>query len=425
MPFSILMVTDSYLPLIGGATRDTQLLCRELVKRGHQVVVATAWNPGMPEQEFYADDGVKVYRIKGLAARMPWFSTDPGRRHHPPFPDPAAVWAFRRVIHKVRPDLVHSYGWITYSCAAAMWGKKIPMLLSARDYSNICAVRTLVREVPGGTEQCSGPAPAKCMACATRYYRGKAKAAVAVGGVLSGRTLLNWKMSGLHSCSTYVRGVMRRHLLGKHGARLDSMPNLAIQGFRDDGSDTAPEQAILDRLPAEPFILFVGALRLVKGLEPLMAAYQRLAAPPPLVLMGTPQPETPKEFPPGVTVLHSVPHGTVMAAWERALFGVAPSLLAEPLGNVVHEGMSKGKAMIGTAPSGMADMIIPDETGLLVQAGNVDALADAMRRLIDDGELRERLGRAARERAGLFTADIVVPRFEALYTETLRTSRIR
>jgi glycosyltransferase involved in cell wall biosynthesis len=148
-----------------------------------------------------------------------------------------------------------------------------------------------------------------------------------------------------------------------------------------------------------------------------MAAYQRLTAPPPLVLMGPVTTDTPTEYPPGVTVLHSVPHATVMAAWERALFGVAPSILPEPFGNVVHEAMSKGKAMIGTAPSGMTDMIADGKTGLLVPPGDVGTLARAMQRLIDDGALRERLGRAARERAQLFTADAVMPRFEELYQE--------
>jgi glycosyltransferase involved in cell wall biosynthesis len=40
-----------------------------------------------------------------------------------------------------------------------------------------------------------------------------------------------------------------------------------------------------------------------------------------------------------------------------------------------------------------------------------------MQRLIDDPELRERLGRAARERSELFTASKIVPRFEQMYRQ--------
>jgi glycosyltransferase involved in cell wall biosynthesis len=104
-----------------------------------------------------------------------------------------------------------------------------------------------------------------------------------------------------------------------------------------------------------------------------------------------------------------------MAAWERCLFGVIPSLWPEPLGSVVYEGMSRGKAVIGTTPGGHTDMIASGETGLLVPAGDVPALTQAMRDLIDQPALRESFGRAAQARARLFTASVVVPQFERVY----------
>ena len=162
-------------------------------------------------------------------------------------------------------------------------------------------------------------------------------------------------------------------------------------------------------------MLFVGALRLVKGLKPLLAAYEQLEAPPPLVLIGTVEADTPREFPPGVVVLEKFPHAAVMAAWDRCLFGVLPSLWPEPLGSVVYEGMSRGKAVIGTTPGGHTDMIVDGESGYLVPAGDVPALAEAMRRLIAQPELRERFGRAGRKRSRLFTAAEAVPHFEQVY----------
>ena len=421
----ILMVTDSYPPVnLGGATRDTQLLSRALVRRGHAVDVATPWQVGTPAWE--DDRGVGVHRLKGLSARVSWFSSDPAYRHHPPLPDPAAVWEFRRLIGRLRPDIVHSYGWVTYSCVAAMPRTGLPLLLSARDYSNTCAIRTLVQQRPDGERTCAGPAPRRCLACATRYYGSAPKATVAVGGVLGGRVLLKLRITALHSCSAYMQDIMRRDLLEKRELSLEprgvTVVDEVIPSFRDDSADGAPDEAILASLPAAPFILFVGALRPVKGLGPLLDAYARLDAPPPLALLGPRTPETPASFPDGVTVVPGASHATVMAAWERALFGVAPSLLPEPFGNVVHEGMSKGRAMIGTAPSGMSDMIVDGETGLLVPPGDVGALTEALGRLIGDAELRERLGAAACERARLFTADAVMPRFERLYRRVMAAS---
>ncbi len=223
-------------------------------------------------------------------------------------------------------------------------------------------------------------------------------------------------MDGLHANSTYMQDTIERHLLAPAQSVVPTV--VTIPSFRDDGRDEPPQEHILASLPDEPFILFVGALRPTKGVGVLLEAYRQLESPPPLVFIGTQQPDTPA-FPRDVVVLRDVPHGTVMAAWGRCLFGVAPSTWPEPLGNVVHEAMSRGKAVIGTSPSGMSDMIEHEVSGLLVPAGSVSALAHAMDRLIRDVSLRERLESAARAKSADFTSERVVPRFERLYEEMI------
>jgi glycosyltransferase involved in cell wall biosynthesis len=58
-----------------------------------------------------------------------------------------------------------------------------------------------------------------------------------------------------------------------------------------------------------------------------------------------------------------------------------------------------------------------------VPAGNSEALAAAMARLIEDPELRDRIGRQARERARAFTPEVVVPKVERLYLDTVTRFR--
>ena len=417
MGLRILLVSDYYPPFIGGAHRQTHLLGQELQARGHTVRVATTWSPGLPENE--DDCGVKVHRLRQLRTLVPLFSRTPRgkltQRHQPPFADPVTVWQLRRLIGDLQPDVVHAYGWFCYSAAAALLGTDIPLLITGRDYAYSCATRTMVYK---GREQCSGPAPRKCIECASQLY-GAPKGLTATLGVLLGRPLLKRKMTGVHSISNYVQHIIERDFIGSH--RPPALPLSVIPSFREDqaepGIDGSEVQKYVDRLPEEPYILFVGALRVVKGIKQLLEAYERLSSPPPLVLIGTVEFDTPKKFPPGVVVLERLPHPAVMRAWERSMFGVFPSLLPEPLGSVVYEGMSVGKAVIGTTTGGHTDMIVPGETGLLVPAGDVDALARAMQLLIDNSELRERLGRGANERAKLFTASHIVPRFEQVYRQ--------
>lgn len=404
----VLLVTDSYPPLVGGATFWSQQVAREMSERGHEVTLATTWQPDTPA--FEQDGDVAVHRLRDLTSRIPGISADPYRHNPPPFPDPEAVLRLRRLIKRTKPDLVHSYGWLTHSVAAALLGSDVPLLVSTQDYGNVCALRTLFRH----GEICSGSAPAKCLECAGSNY-GAVKGAVAVGGIFGSRPLLRRKVTRIHSISNYVAEVIERDL--KPPAPIEIVPN-----FGEDLAGAPVDEEILAQLPEQPFIFFVGALRKVKGIEELCAAYERLESPPPLVLAGPLAPDTPEGFPAGVTVLTSVPLPTVMAIWERALFGVFPSKWPEPLGNVVYEAMSKGRAVIGTRPGGHEDMIEDGETGLLVGAGDVEGLREAMSRLLADAGLREQLGERARERARAFTVEAVLPELERLYAETAGVS---
>jgi glycosyltransferase involved in cell wall biosynthesis len=416
----VLLVSDSYPPLIGGATRATQQLGRQLTARGHHVVVATAWQRDTPAVE--DDAGVVVHRLRGLVSRFPGLSADEVRYTPPPFPDPELVWRLRRLIRAERPEIIHSYGWLSYSAVVANIGTSIAFLLAARDYGNICALRTLVRSGRHGGEICDGPAWPRCLPCAGAFY-GQPKGLAAVSGVLGSRRALRRAIDGLHSTSRFTQDVVHRHLLRPDSA----VPDAIVPDFREDDHFGPPDQAILAQLPAEPFILFVGAFRRVKGRDLLISAYQRLDDPPPLVMIGGRGPEPLPAFPPGVLPLFDVPHDTVMAAWRRALFGVFPSIVPETLGNVVHEAMSQGRAVIGTCPGGHLDMIEDGVNGIVVPSGDEEALTDALRRLIESPDLCRRLGQAGVARATAFSSEVVVPRMEALYGDVIlhRSSAVR
>jgi glycosyltransferase involved in cell wall biosynthesis len=235
----------------------------------------------------------------------------------------------------------------------------------------------------------------------------------------------------VHSVGDYVADFHRQHLLG--GKPGEGRPGLVMipdvvstvpPGIPHPRA-TASEHPSLAGLPDQPFILFVGALTANKGIGPLLKAYDLLPSPPPLVLIGTTWPDTPSTFAEGVTVLHDVPHDAVMQAWERCLFGVVPSTWAEPWGGVVFEAMTSGKAVIVSRVGGMVVIVVDGQTGLIVPPGDPAALAAAMRRLLEDPDLRQSLGRGGRARAELFGADIIMPQFEELYRDLVTRTRAR
>jgi glycosyltransferase involved in cell wall biosynthesis len=60
--------------------------------------------------------------------------------------------------------------------------------------------------------------------------------------------------------------------------------------------------------------------------------------------------------------------------------------------------MAYGRPVVASAVGGLRDLVVHEETGLLVPPRDVPALRGALQRLLDDPELRRRLGAAARER---------------------------
>jgi glycosyltransferase involved in cell wall biosynthesis len=98
----------------------------------------------------------------------------------------------------------------------------------------------------------------------------------------------------------------------------------------------------------------------------------------------------------------------------------------EGLPNALLEAAAGGRPIVATDAGGTRE-IIPDETtGLLVPVGNAGALAGAIRRLMGDVGLRQRLGRAARVHAeGAFGMDRFVNQFASLYEELAVAKGVR
>ncbi len=88
----------------------------------------------------------------------------------------------------------------------------------------------------------------------------------------------------------------------------------------------------------------------------------------------------------------------------------------EGLPLAVLEGMLAGCAVIGSRISGIPEAVRDGVDGLLTPAGDVPALAGALRRLLEDRPLRERMGAAARDRAQAeFHIARMMDKYERLY----------
>ncbi|MFI8383581.1 glycosyltransferase family 4 protein [Pseudomonas sp. NPDC079086] len=89
----------------------------------------------------------------------------------------------------------------------------------------------------------------------------------------------------------------------------------------------------------------------------------------------------------------------------------------EGFGSSVLEAAAAGVPSVATRIYGLTDAVEDCVTGLLVPPGRVPELADALRRLLDDGELRAAMAQAARLRAlQRFSRERIVDGLSAFYT---------
>jgi glycosyltransferase involved in cell wall biosynthesis len=91
----------------------------------------------------------------------------------------------------------------------------------------------------------------------------------------------------------------------------------------------------------------------------------------------------------------------------------------DPFPRSVLEAMAAGRPVVAFRSGGTPELVEHEETGLLVEVGDVEGLAAAFQRLGSDGELRRRLGQRGRERAArCFSIESHVERMEALLRRT-------
>lgn len=202
-------------------------------------------------------------------------------------------------------------------------------------------------------------------------------------------------------------------------------PAATFIAFTDLDAFSGPPPA---PLPERPSAVFVGVLEPYKNLDGLVEAWRRAAPRVPdatLRLVGRGRRRDLvaallRELPERTSWTESLPTGGVIEAIDGAWALLLPSR-SEGTPRIALEAMCRGRAVVGGRVGGVPDLVEDGVTGLLVDPDDVDAIADAIVRVLSDRALAERLGAAARERsAGLhFTPEQFAERVAGLVERVL------
>lgn len=401
----ILMLAQFYPPIIGGEERHVYNLSTELVLRGHDVAVATIQHGEEPL--FTVEQGVRIYRVPSVMKRLQHLCKEKERYHAPPFPDPEILHALRHVIQKECPEIVHAHNWLLHSFTPLKAWSKARFVVTLHDYSQICVIKRLMRQ----GQVCSDRTLHHCLQCANEHYGMK-------GAVI---TLVHRRSRELEGKAVDMflpvsRAVAEGTQLAEQKLRYHVIPNFVPDTLVNTCYTTHP---LLAQLPPGKFLLFVGDIVLDKGVEVLLNAYAQLEYDIPLVLIGRNAGNLYLPLPPNTHLFESWPHEAVLGAWQRCTLALVPSIWPDPCPTVAIEAMSMGKPIIGSRIGGLSDIVVDNETGLLVTPGDSQELQTAIHCLLNDPQRREQMGHCARQHASVWQAQTVITKIEQVYLEVL------
>lgn len=381
----ILLCTEFYHDRGGGYAfaLDSQRL---LESHGHEVVPFAAGHPDNLPSPF-AQHFIPYGDYLDVLRRRQWRLVP--KALHSLISNPDAAAGLTRLIRRYRPDVVHTHiiaSYLTQVVWEVAHRAGIPVVHTLHDYKLLCPDTNLLSH-GAICERCRG---GRWYECTLRRCKQGSFAASAAA-----------------TAQAYAQGVLRRPQRCVHAFVAPS----EFIGHKHTEWDLRPEkvhhipnftwpQAAAGPRGAGKYFLYCGRLSREKGPQVLIEA-ARGATDAEIVMAGDGElrQELTASAPPNVQFLGEVPRDRVphLLAEARAL--VVPSIWYENCSLAVLEAFAAGVPVIGSNIGGIPEQVEHGVTGLLVPPDDIDALAEAVRRLHESRVLAHKLGRHAHDKA--------------------------
>jgi glycosyltransferase involved in cell wall biosynthesis len=358
---------------VGGMERYLYDLCQTMLRDGHTLCVG--YDEGTPED--FQIPGVHAVRVPGVAS------------YHPATNESA--WrALAAIAEEFRPDVVHLHAPAnpyTTQRIQEVW----PTLIFVQTCGYYCLGTKFFPRSTGTGSVCDRAFGPACLALALGCGCASRRPAALARGYARVRRELDSLRAGhaLMVASRYMKSVLSVN--GIEPARVQVVPLF-----------TAPVAAA-PPVPAEPRLLFVGRLETGKGIELLLESIALLPEAS-LDVVGDGGLAAAAQ-----SLAHRRGLGSRVrflgwragaeldAQYARARAVVVSSVWPEPFGLVGIEAMARGRPVVAVDRGGIPEWLEHGETGFLADA-TPEALAAALRPVLEDLSLARRLGDRARER---------------------------
>ncbi|RZI85839.1 MAG: glycosyltransferase [Rubrivivax sp.] len=175
--------------------------------------------------------------------------------------------------------------------------------------------------------------------------------------------------------------------------------------------------------PKERLLVFGGSVSVRKGVDVLLGAWQqvlpegwRLVIAGPFADIQPPNPPVPQ-----VEFLGAVPHQALMGWLDRSAVAVLPSR-DEAMPMFILEALARRNCVVSTRVGGIPG-VLSGGRGELIEPGNVQALAGAIRRITSDDSQRQAMADAGHQSfKAEFSAEAVYPRIALVWQQAMDES---
>lgn len=356
----------------GGTELYVDLISNELLSRGHHVSLLCE-QPASNHREYK----YKVHQIYGIAQYFPKRDND-------------VMAALDRVVELENPDVINTHN-IHSSQVTQFFLKSRPTLRYVHDHTLFC---------PRGKHydsgiSCAHPFGVRCLLNSYVPF--------ACFGAFSSRPWLTSRYFRSFDETIKTNRKLKKLLVASKYMKTCLLQN----NFSDEMIELLPYFTdVPDEItPIGDHLLFVGRLIPEKGAHLLLDALSLLPDSSKLVIVG----EGPQDYrsmlvqrisrlnlKSRVRFAGAVEHSELAGFYQACNLVVFPSIWPEPFGIVGIEALSFGRPVVAFDSGGTRDWLAEGETGFVVPRGDVRALVEKVKHLLDSSELATAMGEKGR-----------------------------
>jgi len=322
----------------------------------------------------------------------------------------------RKALSDIKPEVVHIHNTFPLASPAVLHAAKaegVPVVMTLHNYRLLCANALFFRNGQV-CEDCLGRSP--WIGVAHGCYRDSRAATAVVATML---TIHRWLGTWTQNVDMYI-----------------ALTEFARQKFIEGGLPADKIAVKPNFVHPDPgsgegrggFALFVGRLSQEKGLDTLLAAWERLQGRVPLKIVGdgplASEVAAAAERLDGVEWLGRMPREEVLGLMKQASFLVLPSKVYENFPMTIAEAFATGLPVVASDLGAMASLIDHERTGLHFRPGDAEDLAAKVEWMLSHPKALDQMRKEARaEYEAKYTAERNYRMLMEIYARAIENAR--